>query len=801
MFRIYFITAFRSLLKNRSVSLINILGLTIGLTAFLFILHYLIYETSYDRFFDGSERVYRINMTMAKDGVSTYEGAQTPRQMYFALKQELPGVEANTLTYLERCLIRNGIVGYSDQNVLWVDAGFEKVFPLTMLQGKADFKKPLTGVLSASKAKALFGTESPVGKIMKVNEGMPVEVTGVFADLPSNTHLDAEYFISINTFVYYKWIGEQGDWNWPGWWNYIRLKPGVSAAQAEVGINGFVDRHMAFLKKEGKTAHFKLQPLPDLHFLRGLQSEFGAGTNPKSLVNLLIVGLLTLLIAWINFVNLSTAQSVKRTHEILIRKLIGASRLHIWLQSLSESLIINVMAVILAYGLYLVLMIPFAHFFSLPLGHAYIPGEKIAFFLALACLTGIVFSSIYTSVSIFRMGAFTGRKEVKGKSGFKKGLVIAQLVISIVFISGTIIVFKQIRFMQNYQLGMKIDRVLILSGPASTNILGEGRRAKYLAFRREVLSDPRFMAATATMNVPGQEPRWRSGEFVRLDAGVQPGAVFCTNNADDGFINTYSLKLLAGQNFSVTPANNANKILINESSARKLGFANAQDAIGKQIVPTGDNRKPVEIIGVVADFHNEGLHKPVYPMVWNNDHPYEFGFYSIRVNNPNMQEAVAQLQKIYKRHFPEDPFNYFFADELFNRQYFSEVRFGKFYILLTILSLSIACLGLYGLLLHYINQKKKEIGIRKVNGAQVSEVMLFINRNFFRWTVIAFVIACPLVYWMMNKWLQDFAYHTDISWWIFAIAGLVTLFITVLTVSWQSYKASVGNPADALKYE
>ncbi len=801
MLRIYFITAFRSLKKNKSVSLINIMGLTIGLTAFLFILHYLVYETSYDRFFDGSERVYRVNMSMTKDGASTYEGAQTPRQLYFALKREIPGVEANTLTYLERCLIRNGVIGYSDQNVLWVDEGFEKVFPLTMLQGKADFKKPLTGVLSASKAKALFGNESPVGKIIKVNEGMPVEVTGVFADLPSNTHLDAEYFISIKTFVHFGWIGEQGDWYWPGWWNYIRLKPGVSKVEAESGINEFVDRYMAFLKKEGKTAHFHLQQLPDLHFISGLENEFGAGTNPKSLVNLLIVGLLTLLIAWINFVNLSTAQSVKRSHEIMIRKLIGASRFHIWLQSFIESLIISVLSVALAYMLYQVLLMPFAQFFSLPLEHAYIPSGKIAFFLAIACLAGIVFSSIYTSVSIFRMGVFTGRKDVKGKSGFKKGLVIAQLVISIVFISGTIIVFKQIRFMQNYPLGMKIDNVLILSGPASTNTQGEGRRTKFLSFRNEVLSNPHFIAATATMNVPGEEPRWRSSEFVRPDAGVQPGAVFCSNNADDGFINTYSLKLLAGQNFSVTPANNANKILINESSARKLGFANAQDAIGKQIVPPGDNQKPVEIIGVVADFHNEGLHKPVYPMVWNNDHPSEFGFYSIRVNNQNMQEAVAQLQKIYKRHFPEDPFNYFFADELFNRQYFSEVRFGKFYILLTILSLSIACLGLYGLLLHFINQKRKEIGIRKVNGAQVSEVMLFINRDFLRWTAIAFVIACPLVYWTMDKWLSNFAYHTEISWWIFVVAGLATLFITMLTVSWQSYKASVRNPAEVLKCE
>ncbi|MDP4208077.1 MAG: ABC transporter permease [Bacteroidota bacterium] len=801
MLRIYFVSAFRSLLKNRSVSLINIGGLTIGITAFLFILHYLIYETSYDRFFNGNDRVYRVNMSVFKDGAETYKGAQTPRQMYFALKQEVPGIEANTLTYLERCLIRNGVVGYSDQNVLWVDEGFEKVFPLTFLQGKADFKKPLTGILSASKAKALFGSESPVGKVIKVNEGMPVEVTGVFADLPSNTHLDAEYFISIRTFVHFGWIPEQDTWKGAGWWNYVRLKPGASKEQVEAGINGFVDRHMGFLKEEGKTAHFNLQQLPELHFLSGLQGEFGAGTNPKSLVNLLIVGLLTLFIAWINFVNLSTAQSVKRAHEILIRKLIGASRFHVWLQSLTESIIINVMAVILAYGLYLVLLTPFARFFSLPLSHAFVPGEKIAFFLALACFSGILFSSLYTSVSIMRMSSFTGRKGITGRSGFKKGLVIAQLVISIVFISGTIIVFKQIRFMQNYQLGMKIDRVMILSAPASTNSTGELRRTKFLAFRNELLANPQFSAATATMNVPGQEPRWRTDEFIRPDAGVQPGQTFCTNNADDGLINTYSLKLLAGRNFSVTPANNVDKILINETAAFKLGFTNIQDAIGKQIVRTGKNSKPREIIGVVADFHNEGLHKPIYPMIWNNDHPYEFGFYSVRVNTPDMQAAVARLQEIYKRHFPEDPFNYFFADDLFNRQYFSEVRFGKFYILLTILSLSIAGLGLYGLLLHYINQKKKEIGIRKVNGAQVSEIMLFINRNFFRWTAIAFVIACPLVYWAMSKWLQNFAYRTDISWWIFVIAGLATLFITILTVSWQSYKASVRNPAEVLRYE
>jgi putative ABC transport system permease protein len=300
--------------------------------------------------------------------------------------------------------------------------------------------------------------------------------------------------------------------------------------------------------------------------------------------------------------------------------------------------------------------------------------------------------------------------------------------------------------------------------------------------------------------VPGIEPRYGYREYSNPGLGIEPDVQFFNNGAGFDFIETYGMKLLAGNTFSLNAQDNRNKIVINESSLKHLGFIAPDDAIGKIIYYKNDT-VPQRIVGVVANHHNEGLQKAIYPIVWNNDFPSEFGYFAIRVNSKNVQGAIGNLEILWKKHYPKDDFDYVFANENFNKQYTSEARFSKFYLWLTLLSISIATMGLYGLIIFYLEKRKKEIGIRKVNGARIEEVVMLLNTDFVIWVGIAFAIATPLAYYFMNIWLQNFAYSTNLNWRIFAFAGLVVFSIVVITVSWQSWRAATRNPVEALRYE
>jgi putative ABC transport system permease protein len=379
-------------------------------------------------------------------------------------------------------------------------------------------------------------------------------------------------------------------------------------------------------------------------------------------------------------------------------------------------------------------------------------------------------------------------------------MVILQMALSIIFLSITMMVYKQILFMKKAALGLDLNNVITLNAPASLNS-DTTRRTKYLSFRRELLNEPEFKSVTANSFTPGESPRYGNVEYVRPDAGVRPNSTFFENTGDDGMIETFGLKLIAGRNFSSLPSDNRRRVLLNESTIKELQFGSPEEAIGKYIYRANRDTVPIEVIGVIADFHNEGLQKPIYPMIYNNGHPFEFGYYSVRLTTNETSKALNKMKTIWLSHFPSDPMDFFYAQNFFFKQYHSETRFGKFHTSLTILSITIACLGLFGLIVFYLDQKQKEIGLRKINGARVAEIMLMLAREFARWLAIAFLIAAPVAWFVVDKWLQNFAYKTDLSWWIFALAGFSALCIAMLTVSWQSLRAATRNPVEALRYE
>lgn len=354
--------------------------------------------------------------------------------------------------------------------------------------------------------------------------------------------------------------------------------------------------------------------------------------------------------------------------------------------------------------------------------------------------------------------------------------------------------------MKNKDLGVALNNVVVLTGPASLNADGK-KRQKFEGFRSDLQNQAGFEGVTFNQFVPGQEPAFGFGEFNNPTTGKSPDKQIFENRAGSGFIKTYELKLLAGNDFSENQEQNLNRIILNESSMKLLGFEDPQDAIGKEIFRKGNNTVPLKIEGVVADFHHEGLHKAIYPIIWNNQFPSEFGYFSIRVNTQNVQETLNRLQTTWTRHYPKDNFDFVFADEQFNRQYESDSRFSKLYVWLTLLSIGIATIGLYGLILYYLEKRKKEISLRKVNGANIEQVIHLINLTFIKWVAVAFVLAIPLAYYAMFRWLENFAYKTELSWWIFILAGLLTMGIALLTVSYQSFKAASKNPVEVLRYE
>lgn len=799
MLRIIFVSAFRSLLKYRHTSIINLIGLIAGLTTFLFAVHYILFEFSYDSFFQKSENVYRVNLKVEKEGQTIFHGAKTPRALFFAIKREIPEIEANGLAYFEKCLVNYQDRTIANQDVLWVSEDFEKVFPLDMIAGMADYTRPRTGVISETCAKALYGNENPIGKIMKVNEGMPIEITGIFKDLPPNTHLRAQYFIAVKTWVEMGAINAEGDWRWNGWWNYIRLKDGNSPEATTAKINSFISSYMGFMAEDKRIANFSLQPLNNLHFIQGIDGEMGAITNYSSLINLILIAIITLFIAWINYVNLSVAHAQSRSVQVRTRKLIGASNSHLWHQSLAESTILNVAALIVSFLLYLIFLNTIANVFSIPLNRAHIPTGFVVLISVATVVGGILFSGMYHGIELTRIKILPEQRLAKGGK-VKSGLVVVQMALSIIFLVSTLMVYKQISFMKNKDLGVALNDVIVLTGPASLNSDGN-KRQRFEGFRSDVLGQPGFEAVTFNQFVPGQEPGYGFREFNNPTKGKSPDRQIFENNAGFDFIKTYGLKLLAGNSFSENPAHNLNRLILNESSVKLLGFSSPEEAIGKEIFRKGNNTTPLKIEGVVADFHHEGLHKAIYPIIWNNQYPNEFGYFSVKVNSANTSDALSCLQTIWTRHYPKDNFDFIFADEQFNRQYESDSRFSKLYVWLTLLSIAIATIGLYGLILFYLEKRKKEISLRKVNGANIGQIIHWVNLTFIKWLAIAFVVATPLAWYAMNKWLENFAYKTDISWWIFALAALLTIGIALLTVSWQSFKAASRNPVEVLRYE
>ncbi|HCL84639.1 MAG TPA: ABC transporter permease, partial [Chitinophagaceae bacterium] len=735
-----------------------------------------------------------------------------------AIKREFPEVEQAGRLRKVNFLLGNDVLNirFNEPAVYFADEAILDIFHLPLLYGES--KTALSGpgklILSSEEAQKYFGNENPLGKILTVHSNgsaRPLEVTGVFKDYPSNSHLKFSVLVSYPT--YSQVIGTYGrpddvletSFGWTDFYTYILLRKGADYKQTAAKLPSFIDKHYNNLpenRNEGDRYSLSLMPLRDIHLYSHYTEEAEANGDGQSVNFLFLIAFFIIGIAWINYINLATARSLERAREVGVRKVLGAFRAELIWQFMLESLLLNLLALVVALVITLLVSPLFAGLSgrSLP-SLVSLPANYKVYFLALL-VAGTFLSGIYPALVLSRYqpvavlkGLF---KNAAGGQWLRKGLIVGQFAASIILITGTLIVYRQLHYMQDQDLGVNISETLVIKGAAG-GLTDSAYQDAYGAFKSAVLQVNGVKSITASSAVMGEEILW-STNWRRLRGGANQAINLFHLGVDEDFIGSYGLKMIAGSSFSKADKADGKKIILNESAVRALGISSPQAAVGEIISGGQGNMDSLEVTGVISDYHNEGLQKSIQPLVLFPNRNTRSD-YSVKMEGRQVSAAVAAVKKIWDRFFPADPFEYFFLDEYFNRQYAENRRFGEVFGLFALLAICIACFGLLGLSAYNVLERTKEIGVRKVLGASVNSLVFTLSKNFLGLVAVAFLIAVPVTALAMHSWLQGFAYRTGLSWWIFAAAGILAVFIALLTVGFQALKAALANPIKSLRTE
>ncbi len=897
MLKSYLTVAFRNLIRKRAFSFINIMGLALGMAACLLILHYAVFELSFDNFHekgehlyglvrneaDGSDKNFGYNghpsgpllkeeygevqdyaRTVFAEGVVTYlKGADVkPRPVTFRLPGhpaadtvrlggifggwqehpmqktasgwvvtlDLPPGEyaykffvdrqevldpANSLTdrhgehhfsLLKLEPVRDqhrafAEVSFKDNKMLYADPSFLTLFSFPLLKGDARtaLAEINTAVVTESTARKYFGNEEPLGKRISLNGQEHYVITGVLKDIPENSHVRFDFLFSMkNALAQSRY--KHNPWNAENFNVYLQLKPGTSPQALEAKLPAFLEKHRGDeLRKNNRSFTLGLVPLRDMH----LEANFGNTVqgDAKRIYFLLLIAGFILVIAWVNYINLSTARATERAREVGIRKVVGAYRTQLVRQFLLESGLINAIAAVAAL-LLVFLSLPA---FSKLVGHPFTPATLLqspTLLLAFggAFLAGTVLSGLYPA---FVLSMFRPVAVLKGNPGhsprgvsLRQGLVVFQFAASVTLIAGTLVVYAQLEYMRSQDLGFKVRQTLVVDVPG---VKGSGYEQKWYRLKSRLSNLAQVSQVTSSSNVPGTEYSWDTNGIHRKEADSKSGIDGSLFWADYDFLPTYGIKLVAGRNFSKSFVTDREAVIINEKAAQQLGFRTPEEALGKEIVIDGG--KPQHVVGVMQNYHHNSLkddHTAAFliPVEYNS-----WGYYSIKFNGQDVRGTVAAVEREYKQVFPGNPFKYFFLDEYFNDLYKADRQFGQVFGLFASLAILVACLGLFGLASFTATQRTKEIGVRKVMGASVAQIVQLLYRDFVKLVLLANAVALPLAYLGLRKWLENYHFRTSLQWWMLAVPGLAVLLVALLTVSIQSIRAALTNPARSLRSE
>ncbi|OQP42754.1 hypothetical protein A4H97_11350 [Niastella yeongjuensis] len=799
----YFKTAFRSLKRNKGFTFLNLAGLTIGVAVCLLIIFYVVDETSYDRYNSNGNRIYRVN-TDTKINTSITSSAIAAPRVAAALRLNFPEVE-NTVRLLadEEVRFKKGDELVMEKNALFCDPSIFDIFTLPLLEGDPNtaLTEPNTIVLTERMAEKYFGTTHVLGKVLvrvgDRNSNTSLKITGVIKNLPAQSHFEGDFFESM---VGLPIAGNENFAAFFPFHTYVLLKPQADYKKLEGKFPAFLKKYLDFIEameKQGDYIKLNLTPLYDIHLQSNRANELGVNGNIQYIYIYSGVALFILLLACINFMNLSTAHSASRAKEVGIRKVLGSPRIGLMLQFISESLLLSCFSMLAAIVLAWALLPLFNNIAGKNLT---LTGSTLGWLLPAIIGITVVVGLLAGAYPAFFLSAFNPIKVFKGQTaaGFKGNrlrnwLVVFQFSISIFLIIGTLIVYNQLRYMQQRPLGFNRKQVLLVKHINTLNNQG-------VTFKQEVLGVPGVASASLSSFVPTGHRRWTN--YVSANNNTHQTEFW---PVDEDYLRTMSMSLDKGRDFNPALSSDSSAMIINETAASVMGFSG--DALDKTIV-FGNNQKQYHIIGVVKDFNFNSLRDNVAAVVLTMTTAFERkkqgdrpDVLAIKVNNDNLPALLSQIENKWKRFSGNQEFDYSFMDEDFDNLYRTEQRTGKIAVWFTSLAILIACLGLFGLAAYTAEQRTREIGIRKVLGANVPDLVAMLAINFLKLVGIAFLVAAPLAWLFMNKWLQGFAYRESISAWIFIAAGVGAFLIAGLTISSQFIKAAIANPVQSLKVE
>ncbi|GAB3196534.1 ABC-type antimicrobial peptide transport system permease subunit [Pontibacter aydingkolensis] len=805
MFKMYFLTASRSILRNKSYSILNIAGLTLGITCSILLFLVIKYELSYDSFHSKADRIYRATtISSYREGEEKSSAAHYPLADLLRTNKNL-GFEQITQTHGEEGGQINvlGDDGNSikrfreEAHIGFVEPEFFDIFDFETgnQSAVASLSEPNNVILTETLATKYFDGKNPLGRLIKFNNKLTLKVTGVIPDLPNNTDLPFSMFISYKSFIDYSPYGDAKSWNTLSSTHqlYAVLPESKTEKEATAELNNLLVNHIPDKSANLPKEAYSLQPLKDIHFNAELSNYSNRTVSREVIWSMALVGIFMVIVACINFVNLATAQAIKRAREVGVRKVMGSSQLQLMLQFLGETFLITLTATLLSVVL-AELALPYLNeLLELEITFTVLQDPVLLFFLVAQVLLVTLFAGIYPALIMARfqpIAALKSRINTQKVAGLslRSALVVLQFTICQVLIICTILVNEQMEFFKSKSLGFDKEAVVTVFLPT-----GEGK--KLMPMRQELANHPAVKKISLASSPPSANFTF-TGNFKFNNSSEDVPFHANYKMADENYLELYDMKVLAGRHYKDS---DSAAYVINETMRRKLGIESPAEAINKTIA-LGNGEVKGYIIGVVEDFHQNSLRDPIDPAIILA-RPDNYWFLSAKIDMANKQEALQHLEKVWNKTYPDDVFDYEFLDETIERFYQDEARQNKLFKIFSIIAIFIGCLGLYGLVAFMAAQRTKEVGIRKVLGASMFNITVLFSKEFVKLVLIAFILAVPIAYYLMNKWLQDFTYRITLDYWPFILAGVVTLIIAIITMSSQAIKASLTNPVVSLKSE
>ncbi len=802
----YLKTALRNIKRNALFSFIAILGLAIGMAACLLILHYVNFEKSYDRFYRDSERIYRLRYERTSDLGQKVQFASCCPPAADVIRGSYPEVEEIARIFRYRAVVspKDQDIQFREERMYFAESEFFNIFDLTFIAGNPSdrLSKANNAFMSQSTAKKYFGEKDPVGQTITVDGKTDYTITGIFKDVPSNSHLKSDILLSYQNLLLIYGPEVRQSWGHTAFFTYIRLRPDADPDEFEKKMGKLVETHanemMSFYKVK---IELKMQPLTDIHLTSHFMQEYEINGNKSSIDVLLIVAFFIIFMAWVNYINLSTSRSLTRAKEVGLRKVVGASRRQLIAQFFCETFLICTMAITLAF----ILIIEFLPLFSRVTGAPLVDDlwktswfwfTLFGLFLASVILSGfypVVALSTYMPAAVIRGELGTTPKGMN----LRKSLVVFQFVMALVLITSTFSIYNQIGYMKNQKLGFDIEQIIVTNTP---RVRYESLKESFTTFKDELLKQSHIQKVCVVSEVPGRQIIWDNGGIHKAGADKSQGKNYQIVGVDYDFVDVFDLNILQGRNFSKEFPADKDALILNETAVKWMGFNSIEEAIGKEVDYWGEI---YPIIGVLADYHQQSLKEAFEPHIFRF-YPYgrpPWGRFAIKIGAQNIKESVQLIKEYYAKFFPGNPFEFFFLDDYFNQQYKSDELLGRVIGLFSFLAIFVTCLGIFGMSAFMAIQRTKEIGIRKVLGATTGSILKLLMKEFLVLIGISLIIAWPLAYWGIHQWLNAFAYRMPWNGFLFLLPLAIVFTVTALTVSSNILKAALANPVDSIKHE